>query len=266
MLFKPATPASIIVPSNSANGNISISWAPSSTATKYQLQESVNNGAWTTLTSTATATSYSRTGRSNGSYKYQVRAYNASGWSGFRASSTTTVLYKPTTPASITVPATSTNGSIAISWAAASTATKYQLQESVNNGAWTTLTSTATATSYSRTGRSNGSYKYQVRAYNASGWSGFRASSTTAVLLPPVAPGTISVPASSTNGNIAISWAAASTATKYQLQESVNNGAWTTLTSTATATSYSRTGRSNGSYKYQVRAYNTSGWEPIVHL
>ena len=264
VLLPPSAPASIIVPTATVtNGTIAVSWAASSTATKYQLQESTNNGAtWTTLTSTTTSTSYSRTGRGNGSYKYQIRAYNASGWSGYRASGVVTVLLPPPTPASITVPtATVTNGTIAISWAASSTATKYQLQESVNGGAWTTLTSTSTSTSYSRTGRGNGSYKYQVRSYNTSGWSGYRASGTVTVLLPPPTPSGITVPATTvTNGTIGISWVSSSTATKYQLQESVNSSAWTTLTSTATSTNYSRSGRRNSRYKYQVRAYNNSGW------
>ena len=263
ILTPPLAPTSITVPTSTVtNGTINISWPAVSTATKYHVQESKNNGSWVTLTSTTTSRSYSRTSRTNGNYKYQVRAYNASGWGSFRTSANVTVLLPPLAPNSITVPtSTVTNGTINISWPAVSTATKYQIQESKNNGSWVTLTSTTTSRSYSRTSRTNGSYKYQVRAYNASGWGSFRASANVTVLLPPLAPNSITVPTSTvTNGTINISWPAVSTATKYQIQESKNNGSWITLTSTTTSRSYSRTSRTNGNYKYQVRAYNTSGW------
>nr|WP_244623600.1 RHS repeat-associated core domain-containing protein [Shewanella salipaludis] len=258
-MLPPPTPASISVPTTTVtSGSIAISWPAAGTATSYTLQESVNNGAWTTIAS-PTTTSYTRTGRSNGSYKYQLRSCNTSGCSSWKASSAVTVLLPPPAPVSISVPTTTvTNGSIAISWAASSTATSYTLQESVNNGAWTTIVS-PTSNSYSRTGRPNGSYKYQVRACNTSGCSSWKASSAVTVLLPPPTPASISVPTTTvTNGSIAISWPAAGTATSYTLQESVNSGSWTTLAS-PTTTSYTRTVRSNGSYKYQVRACNASG-------
>ncbi|MCL1037030.1 hypothetical protein L2750_07675 [Shewanella submarina] len=259
VLLPPPVPGSISVPTSTVtNGSIGISWAASSTATSYTLQESVNGGSWSTLTSTS-GRSYTRSGRANGSYKYQIRACNASGCSGWRVSGSVTVLLPPPVPSSISVPtSTVTNGSIGISWAASSTATSYTLQESVNGGGWSTLTSTS-GRSYTRSGRANGSYKYQIRACNASGCSGWRVSGSVTVLLPPSVPGSISVPTSTvTNGSIGISWAASSTATNYTLQESVNGGSWSTLTSTS-GRSYTRTSRTNGSYKYQVRACNASG-------
>ena len=263
VLLPPATPSNVSVPTSTVtNGSIAISWPAVSTATKYTLQESKDNSAWVTVASAHTGTSYTRAGRANGSYKYQVRAYNASGWGGYKVSSAVTVLLLPATPSNVSVPtSTVTNGSIAISWPAVSTATKYTLQESKNNSAWVTVASAHTGTSYTRAGRANGSYKYQVRAYNASGWGGYKVSSAVTVLLPPATPSNVSVPTSTvTNGSIAISWPAVSTATKYTLQESKNNSAWVTVASAHTGTSYTRAGRANGSYKYQVRAYNASGW------
>ncbi len=260
VFLPPPTPASLSVPTKSANGTIAISWAASSTATKYQLLESVNNGAWATLTSTTTSRSYSRTGRSNGSYKYLVRAYNTSGWSGYRASGSTTVLLPPTAPSSVSLTATNTNGNIAINWGASSTATQYQLQESRDDRPWANFTSYTASNSYIRTGRLNSSYKYRVRAYNASGWGAFRVSSSVTILRLPPTP-ILSVPAGTDiNGIYSISWEASSTATKYHLQESVNSGTWTTLGSSITNRVYSRYSRPNGSYKYRVRAYNATGW------
>ena len=259
VLHPPQIPSSISVPTSTVkNGSIGISWAAVSTTTSYTLQERVNNSSWSTLTNTGHR-SYSRAGRGNGSYQYQVRACNSSGCSGWRASSSVTVLLPPQIPSSISVPtSTVKNGSIGINWAAVSTTTSYTLQERVNNGSWSTLTNTGNR-SYSRTGRGNGSYRYQVRSCNSSGCSGWRSSATVTVLLPPAVPSSISVPSSTvTNGSIVISWPAASTATSYTLQERINNGSWSTLTNT-NSRSYSRTGRANGSYQYQVRACNSSG-------
>ncbi|MDW4812180.1 RHS repeat-associated core domain-containing protein [Shewanella fidelis] len=259
VLLPPPAPSAINIPSTTVtNGSIAISWSAASTATSYTLQESRNNATWSTIASPKT-TSFSRSGRSNGSYKYRVRGCNASGCGSWRNSSSVTVLLPPPVPSAINIPSsTVTNGSIAISWSAASTATSYTLQESRNNATWSTIASPKT-TSFSRSGRSNGSYKYRVRGCNASGCGSWRNSSSVTVLLPPPVPSAINIPSSTvTNGSIAISWSAASTATSYTLQESRNNATWSTIASPKT-TSFTRSGRSNGSYKYRVRGCNTSG-------
>ncbi len=263
VLHLPNAPSSVTVPGTTViNGNIQISWAASSTAIQYRVQESRDNGSWKTITTNTTSTSYMMPGRTNGSYKYRVGAYNKSGWGGYRVSGSVTVLLPPSAPSSIIVPTTTViNGTIAISWPATSTATKYQLLESKNGGSWVSLTSSTTGTNYTRTGRGNGSYKYQVRAYNTSGWSGYRVSGSVTVLLPPSAPSSIIVPTTTvTNGTIAINWPARSTATKYLLQESKDNGSWVTLSSALTGLSYNRTSRITGRYLYRIRAYNASGW------
>ena len=251
------SPSSINVPSSSTTGSFTISWGQVTTATSYTLQESVNNGAWSTVAS-PTAANYSRTGRANGSYKYQVRACNASGCSAWRASSTITVLMPPPVPASLSVPTvTNTNGVIELSWSASATATEYTLQEQKNGGAWES--GTLAATSYTRADRTNGHYIYRVRACNASGCSDWRTSSTVIVLLPPTTPSSITVPTSTvTDGNVDISWTASSTATSYTVQNSINNGSWTTLSSQGT-TSYEQVVDADGNYSYRVNACNTSG-------
>ncbi len=260
----PTTPGSIRVPSLSTNSTFSITWARVyGIVNAYTLDESKNSGSWVTIKSVwPPSISYTRSGLGNGSYRYRVRAVNAMGASGYRVSSSVTVLLPPSAPSRIIVPTTTVkNGTIAISWSATSTATKYQLLESKNGGSWASLTSSTTGTSYTRTGRANGSYKYQIRAYNTSGWSGYRVSGSVTVLLPPSAPSSIIVPTTTVkNGTIAISWPATSTATKYQLQESKDNGSWVTLSSALTGVSYNRTGRITGSYLYRIRAYNASGW------
>lgn len=252
VLNKPAVPSSITTPSTNYTSSFTVSWPATSTATSYTLAQSVNGASWTHETVSGTSKNY--TNRTNATYRYAVRACNTSGCSNYRYSNTFT---NTLPPSSISVPASSITGSFTISWAQVSTATSYRLQESVNNGAWSTIAS-PTAANYSRTGRPNGSYKYQVRACNASGCSAWRASSTLTVLLPPPVPASLSVPtATNTNGVIELAWSASATATEYTLQEQKNGGAWES--GTLAATSYTHADRTNGNYIYRVRACNTSG-------
>ena len=252
VLHIPSTPTSITPPTSTVtNGTILVRWSVTSEAATYTLQESKNNGSWATISSSITGTSYSRSGRTNGSYKYRVRACNGSGCGGYRTSGSVTVHLPPPIPASITVPtSTSTNGTIAISWAAANTATKYTLQELQSGGSWATLSSALTSTSYSRTGRGTGGYTYRIRACNTSGCSGYRTSSVTYVVK---APGSITVPSNDADGAYSVSWASVSGATGYQLEQKVGSGAWTSIY-TGTGRSKALSGLATNKYQYRVKA------------
>lgn len=135
-------------------------------------------------------------------------------------------LIAPSTPSSISVPATSSTGSYSINWSAASgTVTAYELYESTNP-----IFSAATRV-YSGTelfkaisGKGDGSsYYYRVRACNAELCSEYASgANAVTVAFPPGAPVSISVPASSSSGAYPVSWGAASTGTvtAYELYES----------------------------------------------
>ena len=162
----------------------------------------------------------------------------------------------PDAPASISVPASSTTGSVTVSWTVSDNTTSYVLQQSAGGGAWTQIYSDAAA-GFGVNGLGNGSYVYRVQACNASGCSAFTSSDTLTVLLPPPAPASISVPASSSTGSITVSWPASSTATSYNLQRQSDGGSWNQV--------YSGSGTSkefslgDGSYVYRVQACNASG-------
>ena len=78
----------------------------------------------------------------------------------------------------------------------------------------------------------------------------------------PVAPASITYPASSSTGQYTVSWASSTTATSYQLERSSDSGTtWSQVYSGANTSYLENIG--NGSYRYRVKATNTigaSGW------
>ncbi|HEY8586739.1 MAG TPA: hypothetical protein VIL60_08455, partial [Rhodanobacter sp.] len=253
----PTAPASLTVPASSSTGGASLSWATASLATSYTVEQSSNGGgSWTGIYS-GSATSTAVSGLADGSYTFHVQACNAYGCSGWKAGSATLVVtHPPASAPTLSVPTSSASGSYTVSWGVVSSATSYTLQEQVNGGSWTTIQSSS-ATSKALSGKGNGSYGYRVQACNAGGCGAWSSTSSTTVLLPPAAPSSITVPATS-SGSIAVSWPASGTATSYTLQQRLDSGSWSTVY-TGAATSSTRTVTASGSYTYQVQACNASG-------
>jgi YD repeat-containing protein len=255
----PAAPT-LTTPSASSNGSFSAVWTAIPQATSYNLQEQVNGGAWSTVSSGA-STSWNTSGRSNGSYSYQVQACYVGGCGPWSTITTTTVLYAPSSAPTVTTPANNTSGSYTVSWSGVSTATSYNLQEQVNGGAWATVQSNGAST-WGANGKGNATYGYRVQACNSSGcgpWSGI---SNTTVLLPPPTPTGVSAPATS-SGTFTITWNASSTATSYDVHQSINNGTWTLVKSVST-NSATIVATTSGNYTFYIAALNGSGWNGQV--
>ena len=107
-------------------------------------------------------------------------------------------------------------GTYTVSWTAAAGASGYNVQESVNGGAWNTIASATTATSISRPGTAGGTYQYQVAAWNNYGSRGWSAPATVAVTQVPATPTNFAFGTGS-NGNPVLTWDAMPFATTYQL-------------------------------------------------
>jgi hypothetical protein len=171
------------------------------------------------------------------------------------------VLHPPAAPASITVPATS-GPSLTASWAAASTASSYTLQQQLNGGAWSTLFS-GNVTSKAVTETVSGSYLFRIAACNDGGCSGYRTSSAVVVTAPVSTAPSLSVPSTSSTGSYTVSWGSVSGATSYTLQEQVNSGGWSTVYA-GTGRPKTFSGKSNGAhYGYHVRACDALGCGPF---
>ncbi|NQY63588.1 MAG: hypothetical protein HRT38_07590 [Alteromonadaceae bacterium] len=251
-------------PPESSDGTISLSWSAVSGATRYEIEEQLSANSWFSVYSDSTA-SWSKSEYINGDYTFRVNACDANGCSSF-TDVTATVLLNTTTPSvpeSISTPeGTNTTGSYTVSWAESTYATSYTLRESVNGGSWAILTSSEATTSQSFSNKADATYRYSVSACKNSDCSTYVESVTFTVSKPAPAPGTpssISAPTgTNTTGSYNVYWAASSGATSYTLRQSFNGGSWSTV-STTTGTSKSFSGKGNGSYRYAIRACNSSG-------
>lgn len=169
----------------------------------------------------------------------------------------------PGTPASISVPSSSTTGSYSIGWGAATgTVTAYKLYEATNSSfSGQVLVYTGTALTTALSGRGNGTYYYRVRVCFDDLCSGYRAGANgISVLLPPGVPASISVPSSS-GPSYTISWGAASgSSPSYQLYEATNASfTGQVQVFSGTGQSFNASGKGAGTYYYRVRACNGSG-------
>ncbi|HEY5110962.1 MAG TPA: fibronectin type III domain-containing protein, partial [Acidimicrobiales bacterium] len=256
-----------IDPTNSAPSNGGV------TITGYSVQYSSNGGAsWTNATSSASGTSYTVTGLTNGTvYTFEVAAINAVGTSLFSsASSGATPATVPNAPTGAAATSNANTQSL-VSWTApangGATITGYAVRYSSNGGtSWTTATTSATGTTYTVTGLTNGTaYLFDVAATNAAGTGSFSSASSSAIpATVPNAPTGVTA-TSNANGQSLVTWTApangGATITGYSVQYSSNGGtSWTTATTSAAGTSYTVTGLTNStSYVFRVAATNGVG-------
>ncbi len=215
VLLAPTGVPSISVPTSSYNGSYSVDWSSIQNASSYRLEESANGGAWTEIQNSA-STSLGLSGKASGAYSYRVRGCNTTGCGSYSSTATVQVTLPPATP-SLSVPASSTNGSYTVSWTAISGAASYSLEENANGAGWTQIQNAA-STSMAFAGRGDGTYGYRVRACNVAGCSGYSAEPSITVLLVPTVPSSLSVTVRLQNGkyNHTATWSSSSTATSYE--------------------------------------------------
>ena len=271
----PSVPGSFSA--SRGNGQVSLSWSAASSnesdIERYQTRYKTTSGGswsgWSTVSGGASARSRTVSSLSNGtSYSFQVRAKNGVDY-GSAAGASATPAGKPGTPGSFS--ASRGNGQVSLSWSAASSngsdIERYQTRYSSNDGhtwsGWSTVSGGASARSRTVSSLSNGtSYSFQVRAKNGVDYGSAAGASATPAGKPGT-PGSFS--ASRGNGQVSLSWSAASSngsdIERYQTRYSSNDGhtwsGWSTVSGGASARSRTVSSLSNGtSYSFQVRAKN----------
>jgi hypothetical protein len=260
----PAEPSAIAIPAWGPNGNYTVTWEPpllrDTGPTSYRLEERVGQGTWTSAYE-GTALTYAFAQRSAGTYAYRVASCNPYGCSAPKdADNTVTVVYPPATPA-LSVPGPQLTHTYTISWSGVGGAERYELDEQFNAGEWKRV-HTAVATTVTLIGRNvTGTYGYRVRACNLAGCSAFTAVRTVQVTLPPTAAPALAIPATSYDGTYTVDWNDIAHATRYELSERRNGGAFAVVHNAA-ASQAARSDRDQARWEYRVRACNAAGCGP----
>lgn len=216
-------------------------------------------------------TTFSQTALTAGTnYYYQVFSYNGSGQSlNYRTTSplSNNIVTIPPNPIAISATGTNQNSFTAI-WNSSTSATSYRLDVSADNfGTFVTgyNNKTVTGTSDPVTGLNpNTTYKYRVRAVNASGTSGnSNEISQITVTATPVASAATTISQTGFTAN----WNAVAGAIGYKLDVSDNAGFSSFVAGFSNKDVVPNnslvTGLSSGvTYYYRVRSYNSAGTSP----
>ena len=175
----------------------------------------------------------------------------------------------PTTPGSISVPASIQGGStVTISWGASSDAQGnlegYKVERSVNNGTWSQIYQGGGTSTTNNVAYGTNTVMYRVKAYDSMGLeSGYKTSANIRVI-NNTAPGTpqgITVPADVRGGSpLQISWGPSADAENnlagYELERSVDGGTWTQVYKNAQQSFTDNITFGWRSVAYRVRAYD----------
>lgn len=267
----------------SRNGVVTLHWidgtpAPGTAATNangeigFRIERApVNNGGKVGTyvqigAALANATSFTdNTAGTIATWSYRVIAWNAAGTT---VSTPLTVTTPPLAPSNLTATLQGPPPTIRLNWTDnANNETNFVVQQSVNNGAFSTIaTLGANVVTFTTPTLTPGStYSYQVQATNGAGASAF-AGPTAAVLVPtvPSAPGTVTVtngPNQGSSRSIVVTWTAGLGATGYVIQRS-GTASFATFTAvtvgnvlTTTITGLTR----NTNYYIRVQATNAGG-------
>ncbi|MCD9126052.1 RHS repeat protein [Luteimonas fraxinea] len=252
----PSVAPSLVVPPSGPGGAYAVTWGVVSAATTYQLQERKDSGSWATIYDGG-GTGQNLTGRTAGSWSYQVRACNAAGCGPWSPVQTVAVVNPPASGPTLTVPATSYTGTYTVSWTNSASANRYELQERFDSGDWT-LIHELPETSRAVSGRVAGVWEYRVRACNGAGCSAYGAVATTTVTLAPVGVPSVTVPAISFTGAFTVSWTSVEAANRYELQERLGAAEWVSVQDAASL-NRAVSGKGAGDWQYRVRACNAAG-------
>lgn len=239
------------------DGEVTLTWKAIAGATKYAVAL-YNNGKYTVLTNSLTATTYTAKELTNDTgYQFLVQAYVDGVWS--EASTEALVKATPVAPAD-TKPhpiVAAGENKVLLVWAAVDNATKYSVAL-YSNGKYTILTNDLTEPTYTVNDLEPGTYEFLVQAYVNGKWSAFTAADhVSATVKGPSKPAPEAVAG---NGKVTLTWAAIDGATKYAVSVCIG-GKYYVQTNTLTDTTYTVSPLTNGkTYRFLVQAYVDNKW------
>ncbi|MDB6023840.1 MAG: N-acetylmuramoyl-L-alanine amidase family 2 [Verrucomicrobiales bacterium] len=261
----PSAPSSLTATAASTT-QINLKWADNSgieTGFKIERAPAAAGTFVQIATVGANVLTYPNTGLSAATtYYYRVRAYNATGNSGYsNTANATTADVPPAAPTALTATAASSS-QVNLAWTQNSAnETGFKVERSGDNVTFAQIATTAVnVVTYSNTGLAgNTTYYYRVRAYNLAGNSAY--SNTASDITAPQAPTALTASAVSSS-EIDIAWTDnSSSEVGFKIERSPDNVTFTQIaTNAAAATTFASTGlAANTLYYFRVRSYNANG-------
>jgi len=237
----------------SGNGQLDLSWPITTGANQYDVYHSTSGTMPASSSMTASTTTATITGLSNGTeYYIWVRPKNATG----SGNASTVITGTPIGNMGAVTVNLSGSGQLALSWTAVSGASEYLIYYGIGTDIPASYSYTNTSSSMTVSGLDNGTiYNFWVRPKNANGTGGISASANG---IPMGSMGTVTVVSS--NGQLDLSWSDVVGATQYEVYYSTNSTIPASPSQTVPVTSATISDLSNGTtYNVWVKPKNTTG-------
>ncbi len=260
---KPTSAPTINMGASSDNGSFSLSWGAISNAISYKLEENVvGSSSWNTIQNSGVRSKSFSGDNAKGSntYRYRVSACNNVGCSSPSAIDAIDVALKPGMPSNIDTAPTN-DGDYRISWVASSgSVSKYIFSyENSGVGNWTSIDRGSNL--FVDLNLPAGTYRHKVKACkvvgNNTNCSNEKFSGNTLVAIPAAVP-ELRVAENDSDGDYNVSWDDLPNTTRYELQQNVNGGLFSTIQNNS-STGEVFSGQSSRRYGYQVNACNNIG-------
>ncbi len=248
-------PLSVAATDGTSTANVAVTWAASTGATGYQVWRAIGAGVAAQIGTVGAVLTYSDTTAIAGTlYTYSVKAVAAAGASA--ASASNTGYRNLTAPLSVAATDGTLTTGVTVTWAASTGATGYQVWRAIGAGVASQIATVAAVLSYSDTTAIAGtSYTYTVKSTGAVGVSAASLGNTGYRNL--TAPLSVAATDGTSTANVAVTWAASTGATGYQVFRSGTTAAIGTVAAVLT---YSDTTAVAGtSYTYTVKATGAVG-------
>jgi alpha-tubulin suppressor-like RCC1 family protein len=248
---------------------IDLSWTNISAEDGYKIERAfISGGPYTQIATTVTdVITYSDTIVTPlNTYYYQVRAFNAAGYSDYSPeANAATPQAPPNAPNELTAVVISAN-LVIVTWTNVADETGYEIERKFGaSGTYIPIATidTNVITYNDSTVTPSNTYYYQVRAFNAAGYSDYSPNaSAMPVSAPPEAPATSTAVATAYNV-INLSWTNVADEISYHIERKFGaSGTYIPIATTNTdIVTYNDTAvTSSNTYYYQVRAFNAAGY------
>jgi hypothetical protein len=236
---------------------IDLTWSAVTGASNYQV-EYTETAVGTGSRDVGNTTLFQQNIVPGRSYKYRLKACDASGCSAFSAYSQ--MVNTPLTPAQPSKPTATLQGLyLDLTWPATPGATYYTVEPYVG-GTPTGQLQIGNTTLFQQNVTPGKNYQYLIKACNSSLCSPYSPASN--VVYVPLAPDKTPPPTASVSGTtVSVSWAAQARATYYVL-EPYENGNAIGQVNTGSSRTHSFTGQSGATYQFLLKACNSSLCSP----